>query len=66
MTNTDKTTIHDLAWDFAEESLPHDKIKLIFALSLAGVDPTEDTIAYLGARIRIERAKRGIFGQVSL
>ena len=66
MTSTDKTTIHDLAWDFAEDSSPHDRIKLIFALAMAGVDPTEDAIAYLGARIRIERAKRGIFGQVSL
>ena len=66
MTNTDKTTIHDLAWDFAKDSLQFDKIKLIFALAMAGVDPTEDAIACLGARIRIERAKRGIFGQVSL
>jgi len=66
MTTIEKTTIHDLAWDSAEDSLPHDRIKLIFALSLAGVDPTEDAIAYLGARIRIERAKRGIFGQVAL
>jgi len=66
MTNTDKTTIHDLAWDFAEGLLPHDRIKLIFALSLAGVDPTDNAVSYLGARIRIERAKRGIFGQVSL
>lgn len=65
MTTTEKTTIHDLAWDIAEEKLPADRASSVAWLATAGVPVTEQTLAYMAQRIRLERAKRGVFGGVS-
>lgn len=62
MTITQKTTIHDVAWDVAENQLPDDGFALSAYLVVAGVPVTDETLDYATRRVRIEKARRGQWG----
>lgn len=66
MTNIEKSTINDLAWEFIEEGVHIDTGVVVFYLVASGVKVSESSIQHMKHRLRVEYAKRGIFGQVSL
>ena len=65
MTTIEKITIHDIAWDIAEDPFPTSQAGLAFILSVAGILVSDESLAYLKRRVRIERAKRGVFAEAS-
>lgn len=66
MTKTDKTTIHDLAWEFIELGVSVDAGAVAFHLAASGVKIDAETVDYMVRRLRVEQAKRGQWGQVKL
>lgn len=66
MTNTEKSTINDLAWEFIEEGVHIDTGAVVFYLVASGVAVSEATVQHMKHRLRIEHAKRGQWGQVKL
>lgn len=66
MTNTEKSTINDLAWEFIEEGVHIDTGAIVFYLVASGVKVSESSILHLQHRLRVEHAKRGQWGQVRL
>ena len=66
MTNTEKSTINDLAWEFIEEGVHIDTGAVVFYLVASGVKVSESSIQHMKHRLRVEHAKRGKWGQVRL
>jgi len=66
MTNTEKSTINDLAWEFIEEGVHIDTGAVVFHLVASGVAVSEATMQHMKHRLRVEHAKRGQWGQVRL
>jgi len=66
MTNTEKNTINDLAWEVIEEDVQIDTGAVVFYLVASGVKVSESSIQHMKHRLRVEHAKRGQWGQVRL